>query len=277
MISLVLCAGAGASPAAAQAAGTAFQSRWAVEPVARLASGTAVREGTSLLKLRLLTDSIYQLSGPFVSADGKWKLAALTELDGMVSDLPVACSQTERRKAKYSIENGSYFEATNLCFVDSNRDGTFDAVFDQSGFGLRWMTFEQAVMDGRKNDNRMDVRGVVPADAMPITPIAYAKIPPEQSQNILYANIYYAENHFLVGEFSLGFCIDYKALTKSCASVRPMTFLTTFKKGDVPVTFNMMGSQFSIQRFADGKLDVSLDQVPDHHVITITPNPFNIE
>lgn len=236
-----------------------------------------VREGTSLLKLRLLTDSIYQLDATYVSQDGKWKLPALTELDGMVSNLPVACSQTERRRAKYSILNGSYFEARNICLVDSNKDGSFDRAFEQSGFGLRWMTFEQAVNDGRKNDNRMDVKGSIPADAAQIAPVRYTKIAPENSKNMMYLNIFYAENHFLVGEFSLGFCIDYKALTKACSGLRPMTFLLTFKKSEVPVTVTMIGSQFTIRNFVDGKLDVTLDRVPDHHVIKIISNPFSIE
>lgn len=276
-LGLAACVSAVAVPSFAQSASATFESRWTAEPVERLSQNNGIGEGTSLLKLRLLTDSIYQLEGAFTSNDGKWKLPALTELDGMVAELPVACSQTERRKAKYSVWNGSYFEAKNLCFVDSDRDGKFDKMFDQSGFGLRWMTFEQAVNDGRKNDNRMYVKGTIPANAVPIVPVTYTKVPPETSKNILYLNIFYAENHFLVGEFSLGFCIDYKALSKSCASVRPMTFLRTFKKSEIPATIKMIGSQFTIQTFENGKLGLTLDEVPDHHVITVIPNPFNIE
>lgn len=272
-----LLAGTVPGAAFAQDVQSAFESRWTVEPVERLAPNAIVKEGTSLLKLRLLTDSIYQLDTPYVSRDGKWKLPALTELDGMVSKLPVACTQTERRRAKYSILNGSYFEASNICLVDSDNDGSFDKVFDQSGFGLRWLTFEQAVYDSRKNDNRMAVQGLIPADAMSIEPLHYTKMQPESSKNLMYLNIFYAENHFLVGEFSLGFCIDYKALTKSCASLRPMTFLRTFKKSEIPASFMMIGSQFTIHSFKDGNLEISLDQVPDHHVISIVSNPFNIE
>ncbi|MFM5885128.1 MAG: hypothetical protein ACKOQ3_07370 [Novosphingobium sp.] len=273
----VLLAGMGHSPAFAQAGPTTFASRWTAVPVERLAPDTLAKEGTSLLKLKLLSDSIYQLDAAYVSKDGKWKLPVQTELDGMVSQLPVACTQTERRKAKYSIWSGSYFESTNICLVDSNNDGSFDKVFEQSGFGLRWMTFDQAVNDGRKNDNRMSVDGVVPANATPIIPVHYSKIQPENSRNLLYLNIFYAANHSLVGEFSLGFCIDYKALTKACSGLRPMTFLRSFKKTEIPATFSMIGSQFTLRRFVDGKLDVTLDQVPERHVITIIKNPFNIE
>lgn len=263
--------------ASAQDAPIAFASRWTVEPVERMESGTALKEGMSLLKFRLLPDSIYQLSRPFVSAGGKWKLAAMAELDGLVSDAPVACSQIQKRKAKYSIFDGSYFESRNICLVDTDKDGAFDKSFETSGFGLRWRTFEQEVNDSRSNDNRMVLQGTVPANAVAIDPLRYSKLDGRNSANILYLNLFYAQDNSLVGEYSLGFCIDYKALEKSCNSLRPMTFLKSFKKSDVPTRITMIGSEFTILRAERGTLQISFDRVPDRHEIHIISNPFDIE
>lgn len=239
--------------------------------------GSTLKEGMSLIKFKLLPDSIFQLSGPFMSGDRKWKFPALTELDGQVSGLPVACSQTQRKKAKYSLWDGSYFESKNICFVDTDRDGAFDRSFEFSGFGLRWRTFDQEVNDSRSSDNRMIVEGAIPENAVPIPPLRYARLPAEESGNILYMNIFYAQDHALVGEFSLGYCIDYKALQKPCSSLRPMTFFRTFKKNQIPQRVTMIGSEFTIQRADGGTLQISLDRVPDRHQIEIIPNPFGIE
>lgn len=236
-----------------------------------------LKDGMSIVKFRLLPDSLFQLDAPFVSTNGKWKLAAQTELDGLVSEMPIACSQTQRRKVKYSVFDGSHFESWSLCLVDSDRDGAFDKSFETGGFDLRWRTFEQEVNDSRSSDKRIVVNGIIPPDAASIKPVRYTKFPAEKSNNILYLNVFYAGEHALVSEFSLGFCIDYKALEKSCPSLRPITFYRSFKKSEAPLRVTMIGTDLTIQRVEGSQIQIGLDRVPDKHQIAIISNPFSIE
>lgn len=218
------------SPALSQRA--QLSTTWWIEPAAPPIGVRQLASKEHVLKQRLLPSGLVRLSRPVTTSEAGFNLAAGTEL--LEVDGGPGAIFCDARLHSVGLIGGS----PQGCFLDSDRDGRFDATF---------RTASQAPA-------LVMITGRMPRRTTPLpSPIAYSRADPATStlgafvaiERRNYFNIYGREN----------FMIAFGTAEKQERITDPISFKTT----DLPKQMTILGSSFTALSEAEGRMAVRVD------------------
>jgi hypothetical protein len=222
------------SPAAAQ---RGVMTVWNVEAAEARPEPFRIGPNDYVIRQRLLPTGLAELTG---AAPGLAALTAgkqLIELQG--GDAAIYCDPVIRAK--------KLLGHAQLCLLDSDRDGRFEAYFEA----------------GSVTKGIVTIQGSRPKRPTALEPVAYRRIDPRQFDQQLFLGIQYRGNANVFGNFV--FEIRYG----SEGQMGSLTRRILHKKANVPGSTDVLGGRFSILEAGSGGIKVRIDA-------PLPPQPFGV-
>lgn len=210
---------------------------WNVEAAEPRPEPFQVGPNDYVIRQRLLPMGLAELNG---AAPGLGAMVAgkqLIELQG--GGAAIFCDPVIRAK--------KLLGHAQLCLMDSDRDGRFDAYFETSSVTKGIVT----------------IQGSRPKRPTALEPVGYRRIDPRQFDQQLFLGVQYRGNANIFGNFV--FEIRYG----SEGNMGSLTRRILHKKANVPGSTDVLGGRFSILESGSGGIKVRIDS-------PLPPQPFGV-
>jgi hypothetical protein len=220
---------------------------WMVQP-ADSAAPAEVEVGARdlILKQKLLPSGLARLTGSFQDDGGKRSLGPGTQLFEVKSDVPIYCVAGLREpKGFEKFMKGD--SRVQLCLIDTDADGRFDAYFEPVSMvpGLPTIT------------------GKRPKSPRPMTPVAYEPAEPSALEKSYWVGIEYQGKPLIYDRRNFG--ISYG----SDDSKGAVTDWIYTSGSTYPISKQLLGASFTVLGMSGDKLRVRIDQ-------PMPPQPFGV-
>jgi hypothetical protein len=226
------------SAAALKLPADVFISGWFIEPGPKVLPTEPLKGGQSIIETPFFPYKTYAIDAE-INFDGmKSPLAVSTEMIGFIAHQPIACTEkaVSRSAGQALLLKGG---TRHLCLIDTDKDGAFDRRFYVDNGSSLW-TYQS----------------LIPKDTITIEPVKYHETDRKTSSVARVLSLFYYSHHSWIKEFSIGFSF-YKE-GENTGSANGVTAFS-FKDKDIPMTTNLFGGNYRIEKMEKGRILVQLE------------------